>query len=133
LWSIGFEAYKGVGGGLSCTCSDGKLEITSRIGTGAGGGFSFDPNQTVSPHAVGDAGAIARTFVTAGAELRGATGSIGAAGTLRSGNAVTTRVGGGYPETSLPQFGTGHWRPKVSLLAAMGVEFGGYINSRFCR
>ena len=133
LWAVGFEAYGGIGGGVSCTCSDGKLEITSRLGTGAGSGFGFDPNQAVSPHATGSAGSIARSFVTAGAELKGANGSIGASGTGRSGNAVTTKVGGGYAETSLPQFGSSNWQPKVSLMAAFGVEFGGYMSTRLCK
>jgi RHS repeat-associated protein len=132
LWSIGFELYGGVGGGVTLTCSDGKIEITSRVGTGVGGGFGFDPQQAVSPHAIGSSGAIARTFGTVGAELKIPTLAIGAAGTVRSGNAVTTKVGGGYLETSLPQFGMGNWLPKVGLLAAFGAEFGGYIDSKIC-
>jgi RHS repeat-associated protein len=133
LWSIGFEAYGGIGGGVSCTCSDGKLEITSRLGTGAGGGLGFDPNQAVSPHAAGDAGSIARSFATVGAELKGATIALGASATFRSGNAITTKVGGDYVETSLPQIGSGNWQPKVSLLGAIGVEFGGYMSFRPCK
>lgn len=45
---------------------------------------------------------------------------------------MTTKVGGGYLETSLPQFGMGNWLPKVGLLAAFGAEFGGYIDSKLC-
>ncbi len=132
LWSVGFELYGGIGGGVNFTCSDGKIEITSRLGTGIGGGFGFDPQQSVSPHAVGSAGSIGRTFGTLGAEAKIPTLSIGVAGTVRTGNAVTTKVGGGYAETSLPQFGMGNWQAKLSYLAAFGVEFGGYTSSKLC-
>jgi hypothetical protein len=132
LWSIGFELYGGIGGGITFTCSDGKMEITSRLGTGLGGGFGFDPNQAISPHAVSNAGSIARAFGTVGAEVKVPTLSVGASATLRGGNAVTTRVGGGYFETSLPQFGMGNFAPKVGLLGAVGVEFGGYSSTNLC-
>jgi RHS repeat-associated protein len=128
LWSIAFEGYAGLGGGFNVSCSDGKLEITSRVGAGKGGGFSFDPRGTVSPHATGDAGAIARSYLTAGAEVSIPTLSVGASGTWRSGNAITTKTGGDYFELSLPQFGLGNWRTKFGRMAALGVEFGGYVN-----
>jgi hypothetical protein len=124
--------YAGIGGGVTLTCSDGKIELTSRLGSGFGGGFGFDPNQAVSPHAVGMGGSIARSFATVGAEVKGATGSIGVSKTFKSGNAITTKNGGGYIEDSLPQFGTGSWIPKISFLAAMGVEFGGYLEASLC-
>ncbi len=78
LWSIGSELYGGIGGGITFTCSDGKMEITSRLGTGLGGGFGFDPNQAISPHAVSNAGSIARAFGTVGAEVKVPTLSAGA-------------------------------------------------------
>ncbi|MDZ4400956.1 RHS repeat-associated core domain-containing protein, partial [Hydrogenophaga sp.] len=132
LWAIGIEGYGGIGGGVSLACKNGKLEIISRLGVGVGGGFGIDPVQGVSPHATGTAGAIGRTFGSLGGEIKSPVGSVGLGGTLRSGNAVTTKVGGGYFEPNYTQFGKGSWNQRLSLLAAFGVEFGGYIDVGMC-
>jgi hypothetical protein len=132
LWAISFERYAGVGGGTSLACKDGKLEIIFRLGVGVGGGFGIDPVQGVSPHATGSAGAISRSFGALSGELKLPIGSIGLGGTVRSGNAVTTKLGGGYFEPNYTQFGKGSWSQKLSLLAAFGIEFGGYIDAGLC-
>jgi hypothetical protein len=46
----------------------------------------------VSPHAVRDSGALARTFAAVGAEIKVPTLSVGVGGTWRSGNAVASMV-----------------------------------------
>ena len=63
-----------------------------------------------------------------GAEVSVPTVAVGVGTKIRSGNALTTKLGGDYFETSLRQFGLGSMRAKVGLMMAMDVEFGGYMS-----
>ena len=67
LWSLGFEAYLGVGAGVNIAWQNSTLEVTGRIGVGIGAGGSWDPLGTPSPHAKScGSGLIARTVFNSG-------------------------------------------------------------------
>jgi uncharacterized protein RhaS with RHS repeats len=136
LWSASIEAYLGIGGGLNIAYSKGTFEMTSRLGVGYGGGLAFDPKGGPSPHAqsVGS-GYIAQTFDQVSAELGVGVVGVGGVATYRSGNAVTTPVGGDYGEVSGTNFSTPieggkPFTPNFGLHfgASTGVEIGSYSN-----
>jgi hypothetical protein len=133
LWSVSLEAYAGVGGGITAAYQNGTFELLGRIGVGLGAGFQYEPQGGPSKHAqpVG-AGYIARTFTTLQAEVGAGPVGIGGGVTYRSGNAVTTPVGGDYfavsgttlsltNEVSKPSFG-------LRVGGAYGTEIGSYSN-----
>ena len=117
LWSLGIEAYAGIGGGVNISYSNGTLEVTGRLGVGIGGGASFDPDGTPSPHSQDcGSGYIARTSWNASAGVGVGPFGVGGSATLAVGNAVTTPVGGGY--TSVTDLGS------ISNSRSMGVRIG---------
>jgi len=130
LWSIGLEAYLGVGGGIDLSYSEGTLEFTGKIGVGIGGGLAFNPLGTPSEHSQNcGSGYIARTRAEVGAGLGLGVVDLGAAVTGSSGNAVTTPVGGGFVETSYPSISTdGSAGFGLKASANVSAEIGSYTN-----
>ncbi len=94
-FSCSLEAYAGIGGGVAVTIDGSTIEIISRIGIGLGGGISFDPNQRISPHSKNKgSGYILRSAAAAQGDLSLGSLGIGVAAATRTGNAITTKVGG---------------------------------------
>jgi RHS repeat-associated protein len=130
LWSLNFEAYLGVGGGVSVAFQNGTLEVTGRLGVGLGGGVNFESKGGPSPHSKScGSGLIARTSgnVQAGVGLGPFT--MGGAFTGASGNAITDRVGGGYTSISQMQLGADRGVGfGLRLGGSIGVDIGSYTN-----
>ncbi len=130
LWSVSIEGYLGVGGGIDIVYSNGTLEFTGKLGVGVGGGLSFDPLKIPSEHTRScGSGLIARTRGDIGAGLGIGVADIGVSGSLVSGNAITTPVGGGFAETSGPTISTdGSAGFGLKASANISVEAGSYSN-----
>jgi hypothetical protein len=130
LWSLTFEAYAGLGGGVVINYDKGTLEITGRLGVGFGASYNLDADGTPSPHAKScGSGYIARSYAGAGISADAGIFSAGKSATWHSGNAVTTKVGGDYIEGS-PANALLNARPSLgfSIGGSMGVEIGSYSN-----
>lgn len=130
-FSCSIGAYAGIGGGVAVAWENGTLEIISRIGSGVGGGLSYDPNQGVSPHSKRTgSGYIARTSVGAGGGFGVGPVSVGAGYAQRSGNAFAQPVGGGFSEVNIPTYNAEKRKPSfgASFEAYFGPEFGSYAN-----
>lgn len=96
-WSVGFEACRVLCGGLSLSRTNYTFELTGSFGVGYGGGMWYQPDGGVSRHARNSgSGFIATTSYNFDALYGLGPYSLGYTGTLSSGNAVTTPVGGGY-------------------------------------
>lgn len=129
LWALSLEGYLVLGGGINMSYSEGTFEMTGRIGIGLGGGFSYDPNGTPSPHSEScGSGYIARTSFNANATVGWPLG-IGASYTGATGNAFTDNQGGGYHSVS-PHWGTDRSGNNTAFRfgASYSVEIGSYSN-----
>mgnify|MGYP006952617544 CR=1 FL=1 len=131
LFTVNLNAYAGTGGGISVSYANGTLEVVVRLGVGYGGGISYEPRGTPSPHAKAcGSGYIARTTGTTAAEIGvGPFSMMGRSFTGASGNAITTRVGGGYTQISGNTV-SGEKGNGVGgrLEASVGVEIGSCSN-----
>lgn len=96
---------------------------------GVGGGISYNPYGEVSPHAENaGSGYIGRTTTNGSIGIGAGTAGSGASFTAATGNAVTTKNGGGYTSGSgTAQFG---WNPNAGFGVRgellVGAEFGSY-------
>ncbi len=133
LWSMSLEAYAGIGGGITVAYQNGTFELLGRIGVGLGAGFQYEPQGGPSRHTQPTgSGYIARTYTVLQAEVGAGPVGIGGGVTYRTGNAVSTPVGGDYVEVSgttlsakndigKPYFG-------LRVGGAHGTEIGSYSN-----
>jgi RHS repeat-associated protein len=130
LWSIGFELYGGIGGGINASYSNGTLELTGRLGVGLGGGFGYEPQGEPSPHSKKcGSGHIARTTVNLQAGVGAGPFGVGGSFTAASGNAVTTKVGGGYSSVSKTGLSVDNSKGFGARLGgSVGVDIGSYSN-----
>jgi len=130
LFSLSVEAYLGIGGGINITYSGGTLEFTGRVGVGLGGGFGYDPKETPSPHSKKcGSGRIARTSFNLQAGVGAGPLGVGGSFTAASGNAVTTKVGGGYSSFSITELSLDNGKGFGARLGgSVGVDIGSYSN-----
>lgn len=130
LWSLSLELYAGVGGGINVAYSNGTLELTGRLGVGLGGGLGYEPKGEPSPHSKKcGSGYIARTTVNGQAGVGAGPFGIGGSFTGASGNAVTTKVGGGYTSVSTTGLSMDHAKGFGARAgASVGVDIGSYSN-----
>jgi uncharacterized protein RhaS with RHS repeats len=142
MWSIGFEEYYTLGGGMQFTCSGGQLEVFVRVGVGVGGGAGFDPAQKVTDHAERGGGWILRWFVTAGLDIPAVTESVNVSVTARGDNLQNPKKRGPSGEAPPPlidvsgtQLGIpkGPRRPKLGAVVSGGGEIGGYHPVAACK
>jgi RHS repeat-associated protein len=130
LWSFSVEAYRGIGGGLSISYSNGTLEILGRIGVGFGIGATYDPFGTPTPHSDPCGyGYIGTTSFQASASTGIRPFAIGGSYTASSGNGFTTKEGGGFQSFSPTVISpTGDVKLGLGFGASIGVNFGSYTN-----
>jgi RHS repeat-associated protein len=130
LWSIGFELYGGIGGGINASYSNGTLELTGRVGVGLGGGFGYEPQGEPSPHSKKcGSGHIARTTANIQAGIGVGPFGIGRSFTAASGNAVTHKVGGGYSSASKSGLSVDNGKSIGARFGgSVGVDIGSYSN-----
>lgn len=129
LWSLSISGYAGIGGGLNIAYAGGTLEITSKFGTGIGGGLVYDPAGRPSPHSKNCGnGYIVRTSFQASASVGSGGTRIGGAYTAASGNALTTPVGGGYQTITGPRVSAAPGPIGFSWGVNLSAEFGSYSN-----
>lgn len=127
LWSLGFEAYLGVGGGVNLAWSNGKLEFTGKVGVGVGGGLAWDPDGAPSKHAKDcGSGLIARTTFNASGGL-----GIGPVSAQGAWSKVTENVFDPSPKRYVGDWGTNGYTTEVSPvigidenLRGAGIRFG---------
>lgn len=132
LWTLGFEAYYGLGGGLSIAYKNGTLEVLGRIGLGIGAGVTIDPFGGPSPHSFKcGRDAIARSSAKAGVGVGVGLGGATAGITAASGNLFKDKVGGGFIEYPV-EFGFEKPVFGIRAGASVGIDFGGYFNSKKC-
>ncbi|MDP1928641.1 MAG: RHS repeat-associated core domain-containing protein [Thiobacillus sp.] len=137
LWSIGFEGYAGLGGGITFgrDSNTGQSFITLRGGYGVGGGFDYDPLATrpgseecTSGQESNPSGEALGIFGKAGGRLGPLKAGLGANTGLQNGaSAWPVNSYGSFakPKASLTNRGTG-----INASAAAGVEFTIYGKGR---
>jgi RHS repeat-associated protein len=129
LWSISLDAYFGIGGGVNISYSGGTLEVMGTVGVGIGAGLSIDPDGVPSEHSKDcGSGYIARTKTTLSVGVGAGPVGYGASGSVVTGNAVTTKQGGGYVELSDSGLITNHNNYGGRIGFSTGAEFGSYTN-----
>ncbi|MHB8744726.1 MAG: hypothetical protein ACYC9L_16635, partial [Sulfuricaulis sp.] len=132
LWSVGFEAYSRVGGGVTFgrDAVTGQLFFNARIGYGFGGGFDYDPNGR-RPGSDPCDKSSGEGFGVYG-KVSGRVGPVKAglgfnAGLQNGSSALPSNPYGSFasPKVSFGNRGTG-----ISASAAAGVEFTLYGSGR---
>jgi len=123
LFSINISYYQGVGGSVNIAYSEGTWEISGKFGLGFGGGVTYSPFGTVSPHAkTTEPGYIYRTAIDAGVS----TPFGGTSWRAATPNLFDYDPNGYYTELSPPEFGLEAPRG-LSVSFSYGWEFGSYF------
>ncbi len=121
LWSLGFEAYLGVGGGVNVAWSNGKLEFTGKVGVGVGGGLAWDPDGTPSKHSKDcGSGLIARTTFNASGGV-----GMGPVSAQAAWGKVTENVFDLSPKRYVGDWGTRGYTTPISPMIGIDNKFHG--------